>query len=252
VFVDAAVTYYRVSTRKQSLGIDAQRDIVHRFCKAEGIEIIAEFAETETGKGGDAIERRPELKAALDAARKRKCPVIVAKLDRLSRNVHFISGLMAHRVPFITTELGADCDPFMLHIFAALAEKERAMISQRTTAALAVVNKALAERGSWVSRSGRTIDRLGNPNIAEAAARGKAAVTAGADKFADNVLPIIGAIKAGGITTLQGIAEALNARGIKTARGGRWHITTVARLISRSDSLSRKRRDLRQKADDVV
>ena len=95
-----------------------------------------EFVEVETGKGADALDRRPQLKAALAAARKLKCHVAVAKLDRLSRDVHFISGLMAHKVPFLVAELGPDVDPFVLHLFAALAEKERALISTRTRQAL--------------------------------------------------------------------------------------------------------------------
>jgi DNA invertase Pin-like site-specific DNA recombinase len=90
----------------------------------------------ETGKGADALDRRPPLKAALAAARKLKCHVAVAKLDRLSRDVHFISGLMAHKVPFMVAELGPDVDPFVLHLFAALAEKERPLISTRTRQAL--------------------------------------------------------------------------------------------------------------------
>jgi DNA invertase Pin-like site-specific DNA recombinase len=84
------------------------------------------FVEVETGKGSDASERRPQLAAALAEARRKRCSIGVAKLDRLSRDVHFISGLMAHRVPFVVAELGADVDPFILHLFAALAEKERA------------------------------------------------------------------------------------------------------------------------------
>ena len=136
------VAYYRVSTREQGrsgLGIDAQRDAVARFAEAEGFEIVAEHVEIETGKGADALERRPELAAALAAARRngRTCPVAVSKLDRLSRDVHFISGLMAHRTPFLVAELGSDVEPFLLHLYAALAEKERAVISQRTKAALA-------------------------------------------------------------------------------------------------------------------
>jgi DNA invertase Pin-like site-specific DNA recombinase len=91
----------------------------------------------ETGKGSDALERRPQLSAALKAARQHKAPIIVAKLDRLSRDVHFISGLMSHKTPFIVAELGSDADPFMLHLYAALAEKERRLISQRTRDALA-------------------------------------------------------------------------------------------------------------------
>jgi DNA invertase Pin-like site-specific DNA recombinase len=135
-----AVAYCRVSTTRQGrsgLGIEAQKTAIQRFAEAEGLEVIGEYVEIETGKGADALERRPELAAALARARKAKCPVVVAKLDRLSRDVHFISGLMSHRVPFVVAELGADADPFMLHLYAALAEKERALISARTKAALA-------------------------------------------------------------------------------------------------------------------
>jgi DNA invertase Pin-like site-specific DNA recombinase len=98
---------------------------------------MAEFVEVETGKGSDALDRRPQLSAAQKMAQKRKAPIIVAKLDRLSRDVHFISGLMTHRTPFIVAELGADADPFMLHLYAALAKQERRLISQRTKDALA-------------------------------------------------------------------------------------------------------------------
>lgn len=140
VAAQQAVAYYRVSTRRQGrsgLGIEAQRAAVERFAEAEGIEILAEHVETETGKGSDALVRRPKLRAALNEARQAKCPVLVAKLDRLSRDVAFISGLMAQRVPFLVAELGADADPFMLHLYAALAEKERRLIAERTRAALA-------------------------------------------------------------------------------------------------------------------
>jgi DNA invertase Pin-like site-specific DNA recombinase len=137
----SVVSYIRVSTQQQGhsgLGIEAQRAAIVRFAEAEGYTIAAEHVEVETGEGADALDRRPELAAALAAARKLRCPVIVAKLDRLSRDVAFISkDLMAKRVPFIVAELGADADPFMLHLYAALAEKERSLISQRTRAALA-------------------------------------------------------------------------------------------------------------------
>src|SRR6516225_8072129 len=134
------ISYIRVSTGKQGksgLGIEAQREAIARFAAAEGREVLAEFVEVETGKGNDALSRRPKLAEALTKARKAKTPVVVAKLCRLSRDVAFISGLMAHKVPFIVAELGADADPFMLHIYAALAEKERALIADRTRAALA-------------------------------------------------------------------------------------------------------------------
>ncbi|WP_435053811.1 recombinase family protein [Mesorhizobium australicum] len=120
--------------------MEAQRAAVAHFAEAEGIGIIQEFTEVETGKGSDALDRRPQLAAALALARQAKCPVIVAKLDRLSRDVAFIAGLMVQRVPFIVAELGADADPFMLHLYTALAEKERRLISERTNAALASRN----------------------------------------------------------------------------------------------------------------
>src|SRR5450432_1998805 len=134
------VTYVRVSTARQGksgLGLEAQQAALARFAEAEGYNLIQTFEEIETGKGADALDRRPQLTAALKLARRQKAPIIVAKLDRLSRDVHFISGLMTHKTPFIVAELGADADPFMLHLYAALAEKERAMISRRTKDALA-------------------------------------------------------------------------------------------------------------------
>ena len=131
------IAYRRLSKERKGgkppLGLDAQQTIIDAFCKAEGYEVIGAFSEIETGKGSDALDRRPQLAAALAKARKRKCSVLVAKLDRLSRDVAFISGLMAKRVPFIVCELGADVDPFMLHIYAAFAERERRLISQRTS-----------------------------------------------------------------------------------------------------------------------
>ena len=174
------VAYIRVSTQKQGksgLGLDAQRAALARFAEAEGFEIAGEFLEVETGKGSDALDRRPQLAAALAEARKRKCSVLVAKLDRLSRDVAFISGLMAQRVAFIVAELGADADSFMLHVYAALAEKERALISQRTRDAL------------QVAKANGTV--LGNPRLDEVRARGTAATKAEADRFARNTMPII-------------------------------------------------------------
>jgi DNA invertase Pin-like site-specific DNA recombinase len=122
---------------ESGLGLAAQQDAITRFAEAEGRELIAEFVEVESGKGADALNRRPKLAAAIRAARKNKAAVIVSKLDRLSRDVHFISGLMAHKVPFIVAELGPDVDPFVLHLYAALAEKERSLISKRTKEGLA-------------------------------------------------------------------------------------------------------------------
>jgi DNA invertase Pin-like site-specific DNA recombinase len=216
------VSYVRVSTARQGksgLGQDAQREALARFARDNGYEIISEYSETETGKGADALDRRPQLAGALSEAARRRCPVAVAKLDRLSRDVHFISGLMAHRVPFLVAELGADVDPFMIHIYAALAEKERALISQRTSAAL----KAAKARGV----------QLGNPSIRKAQAAGTARVKAEADRFAANVLPVIREAQKAGATSLRAIAEILNARGVRTARGGKWAATQVRDILRR-------------------
>jgi DNA invertase Pin-like site-specific DNA recombinase len=219
-----AVAYIRVSTAQQGrsgLGIEAQRDAIQRFAAAEGIELVAEFVEVETGKGSDALDRRPQLAAALSAARRTGCPVIVAKLDRLSRDVAFIAGLMAQRVPFIVAELGADPDPFMLHLWAALAEKERAMISQRTRDALA--------------RAKANGKQLGNrTNLAEAQASGRQVQVDQARQRAANLLPVVREIQTAGCSTLREIAAVLNRRGIQTPRGGAWTAMAVKRVIDRA------------------
>lgn len=218
----ALITYVRVSTSQQGrsgLGIEAQRQSLFQFAKSEGLEVVREFVEVETGKGSDALDRRPQLKAALAAAKRLKCPVAVAKLDRLSRDVHFISGLMAHRVPFVVAELGADVDPFVLHLFAALAEKERSLISARTRQALA----AAKARGVI----------LGSPMLSKARERALLSIKASADQHAANVLPIIKEAQRAGATTLRAVAEALNARGISTARGGSWHAMSVKNVLDR-------------------
>src|ERR1700726_1595122 len=150
------VAYIRVSTSQQGrsgLGIEAQRQALSQFAQAEGFEVSREFVEVETGKGADAMDRRPQLKAALAAAKRLRCPVAVAKLDRLSRDVHFISGLMAHKVPFIVTELGSDVDPFVLHLFAALAQKERSLISARTKEGLRAAKARGTKLGGWTAGS---------------------------------------------------------------------------------------------------
>lgn len=217
-----AIAYLRVSTAQQGksgLGLEAQRIAITIFAEAEGIKLIAEFQEVETGKGADALNKRPQLAAALSEAKRNDCAVVVAKLDRLSRDVAFISALMAKRTPFIVAELGADVSPFMLHIYAAVAEQERAMISQRTKEALA----AAKSRGV----------KLGNPRLAkaqEAASQRRAAI---ADSFAINVLPIIREIQATG-ASLRKTAAALNARGVPTARGGKWAATQISDILKRS------------------
>jgi len=217
----AAISYIRVSTQKQGrsgLGLDAQREAIKRFAEAEGFEIVETFVEVETGKGADALDRRPRLAAAIAAARKAKGRIIVAKLDRLSRDVAFISSLMAQRVPFIVTELGADADPFMLHIYAALAEKERALISARTKEAL----RAAKARGV----------KLGGPNEQSLLNRDEAL------RRARELLPLMRELAS---MSANEAAHELNRRGIATPRGGRWHAATVLRLRERIEEEERAR-----------
>jgi len=206
------IAYIRVSDEKtqgvSGLGLEAQQATIARFADTEGFHIVETFIEVETAKG-DTLAKRPKLAAALAAAKAAGCAVIVAKLDRLSRDVHFISGLMTKRVPFIVCALGLNVDPFMLHIYAALAEKERAMISERTVAALA----AAKERGV----------KLGGPN-------GCAVQKNRAQAFAESLRPVLAEIDH---LSSRAIAAELNARGIKTATGGAWQSETVLRLINR-------------------
>ena len=213
-----AVIYRRVSTSEQGksgLGLEAQASALARFCAAEGFEVIAGFDDVGSGKLG--LEGRPGLTAALAKAARLKCPVVVSKLDRLSRDVAFISGLMARGVPFIVAELGADVDPFVLHLFAALGQKERQLISQRTKDALA----PMVGTG-----------RLGNKtNLTEAQARGRAGNVAASAAFARRVLPLVGRLKAGGLS-MNAIAGQLNASNMPTMRGGQWTAKAISRVIS--------------------
>ena len=216
-----AIAYTRVSTAKQGssgLGMAAQEAAISAFCAQHGYEIAAQYGEVETGKGHDALGRRPQLAAALAHARKLKAPVVVAKLDRLGRDVHFISGLMANRVPFIVAELGIDTDPFMLHIYAALAQKERALISARTKAAL----KAAKARGV----------KLGNPDAREALVSARAARWGDTTPKRAAALKAIKEIVASGIVSARGIARELTARRVPTPTGSStWAPAQVQRLL---------------------
>jgi DNA invertase Pin-like site-specific DNA recombinase len=215
------VSYIRVSTQKQGksgLGLEAQRHRITQFAESEGHTIANEFVEVETGKGADALDRRPVLAAALAEARRRRCPVVVAKLDRLSRDVAFIATLMVERVPFIVAELGADVDPFMLHIYAAVAEKERQLISQRTRDGLA----AAKARGV----------RLGAKDWDVSLENARKSQTSHAKLKAKNIMAVITQIQSSGVTSLAGTARVLEARGIRTPRGKlTWQATQVRNII---------------------
>ncbi|MFN3890671.1 MAG: recombinase family protein [Beijerinckiaceae bacterium] len=225
-----AIAYLRVSTAEQGgsgLGIEAQRVAVQRFAEAEGITITGEFVEVETGKGSDALERRPKLSAALAEARLRQSPVIVAKLDRLSRDVHFISGLMANRVPFIVAELGKDVDPFALHLYAALAEKERKLISERTKRALEAAKARGTQLGGW-----RGKHTLTDESRERAAVALREKLTAQATAKAEDLREVIAGLGEG--LSMGEMARELTRLRVKTPRGGdKWQAVQVQRVLAR-------------------
>jgi DNA invertase Pin-like site-specific DNA recombinase len=209
------VAYYRVSTAQQGqsgLGLEAQREAVMRYLSQGGWPPLAEFKEVETGKGSNALAKRPQLQAALAFARKHKATLIIAKLDRLARNVAFISQLMEAGVPFVAAD-NPHAQPLTIHILAAVAEHERNMISERTKAALA----ASKARGRVLGANGHV---LAKQNKAEAV---------------DRLAPIaerLRAFKAEGLT-LRRIAETLNAEGIASPGGASWHPGNVQRALVR-------------------
>jgi len=219
-----AIIYTRVSTaeqRKSGLGLQSQLDSVNEFCIKERINVIASYQESESGKGFDAIDKRPQLARALAHAKKENASLIVSKLDRLSRNVAFISSLMEMKVAFIVAQLGKDADPFMLHLYAALSEKEREMISTRTKAALAVLKAKGVVLGNQT-------------NLDEARLLSNATNKEQASKFADKVMATILQFRNQG-DTLPAIADKLNNMGVKTRRGGKWYSSTVSNILKRAN-----------------
>lgn len=199
------ITYFRVSTDKQDYGIDAQRRAVADFLA--GVKPVASFTEKETGKTAD----RPQLQAALAACRKHKATLVIAKLDRLARNVAFIAGLMETKVPFVCTDM-PNATPFMLHVYAAVAEEERRMIAARTRAGLA----AARERGVI----------LGSPRLPEQNAARQAAAAERARAIRDEMQQL-------SRMSAHAAAAELNRRGIATATGAPWSARTVIRVRER-------------------
>jgi len=219
--LQTAYGYCRQSTAKQErsgLGIQAQEDAIRQFADKESIQLLDVVVETESGSVND----RPVLTTLLERAKRDNSYVIVSKLDRLSRKVSFVAALMDRGVPFITVETGMSVEPFLLHIYAAFAEMERERIRVRTAEAL----KKAKSRGV----------KLGNPNWRNALVSACDGNRKGADEFAGDIYPIIQEIRSAGLTSFTAIAQALNARGIKTRRGRSWHPTTVKRLIGRAES----------------
>jgi DNA invertase Pin-like site-specific DNA recombinase len=211
------IAYLRVSTARQGqsgLGLEAQQSAVHGFVKQHGGAILQTFIEIESGKRSD----RPELAKALAAAKKAKATLLIAKLDRLARNVAFVANLMEAGVDFVA------CDqPFAnrltVHILSAVAEDEARRISERTKAALA----AAKARGV----------KLGSPRAKQTIAKARAARSSYARKANAGTQAVIADIKASGVASLTGIAKALQARGIKTPGGSTdWRPVQVARLLA--------------------
>jgi DNA invertase Pin-like site-specific DNA recombinase len=219
-----AVGYIRVSTRKQGnsgLGLEAQQTAIEAFCKQRSATLLQTFTEVESGKLSD----RPQLKQALHLAKVTGATVVIAKLDRLSRNAAFLLTLRDSGARFIAADM-PDANEMTVGIMAVVAEHERQATSKRTAEAL----KAAKARGK----------RLGNPNGAAAlqrANKGNAAsvqaIRSAADRHAEDLRPVIASMQAEGLSSLGAIAEALNSRGMLTPRGGQWHKSSVRNLLNR-------------------
>ncbi|GAB3282858.1 recombinase family protein [Larkinella harenae] len=208
-----ALAYYRVSTDRQGksgLGLEAQQEAVRLFAEREGFQITAHFTEIESGKKNN----RPQLMVALAKCRKEKATLIIAKLDRLGRNVAFISNLMESRVDFKAVD-NPYANKLMVHLLAAFAEHEREQISIRTKDAL----QAAKRRGVKLGKNGSV---LGEKNSSDS------------DRFAEELRPTIEEIRRQGITTIRAIRDELNRRQVPTLRyGTAWHHTTVHALLKR-------------------
>jgi DNA invertase Pin-like site-specific DNA recombinase len=214
-----AVAYYRVSTSGQEqsgLGLDAQREAVARYLGGGGWELVDEFTETETGKGSNALAKRPKLRAALELCKRRGATLVVAKLDRLARNVHFVSGLLEAGCEFVAVDM-PQANKAMVHMHSLMAEWERDQISQRTKAALA----AAKANGTKLGVAGAANLRR---NIEE---RQDAA-----NAFAAKLAGVVEGFQARGLSQRRMVAE-LNTVGIKVPRGGAWSLRQVQHLLAR-------------------
>lgn len=213
----SVVTYYRVSTQRQGvsgLGLEAQRHAVQEHLNGHAHEIVAEFIEIESGKRND----RPKLVEAIELCRKRKATLIIAKLDRLARNVHFISGLLDSGIEFTAVD-NPHANKMMIQLLAVFAEHEREQISKRTKEALAAAKARGVKLGA---RDQKTLSNMGNRAIATAA-----------EEFAEKLRLTIEGLKAQGIVSASAIAEELNRKSVASAKGGSWSAATARRLLRR-------------------
>lgn len=214
--------YYRVSTDRQGhsgLGLEAQREAVNRYLNGGNWELIAAFQETESGKDND----RPELQRALQLCKVTGATLLIAKLDRLSRNAAFILQLQDAGVRFTAVD-NPQVNDTVVGILAVIAQDERKRISERTKQAL----QAAKARGQTLGNGGKTAHHLvpGNPKAVHA-------VQENASERAEALRPIVAEVLAGGYSTTRQVAAELNRRGILTARGGQWHAASVKRLRER-------------------
>lgn len=216
------VSYLRVSTARQGasgLGLEAQRAAVAGHLNSGDWTHLREIVEIESGKRND----RPALAEALRLCRQQKATLVIAKLDRLARNVHFISGLMESGVEFVAVDMPS-ANRFVVHILAAVAEQEAEAISKRTKAALV----AAKERGTVLG--GR---RVSAERFREIGVAARQTFSVQAAKGRAQVLPGIVEIQGKGISTLRAIAAELNARSIDAPRGGPWSAVQVQRVLAR-------------------
>ncbi|QTP55666.1 recombinase family protein [Billgrantia sulfidoxydans] len=231
------VAYQRVSTARQGvsgLGLAAQAQAIEEYAAQRGGIVLASFTEVESGKNND----RPELEKALHLANVTGATLVIAKLDRLSRNAAFLLTLRDSGVRFIAADM-PDANDLTVGVMALVAQQEREAISKRTREAL----KAAKARGV----------KLGNPNGAAALKRagkgnsaGVEAIKADADHHALNLAPVVRGLKTEGVTSLGAIADALNSRGMLTPRGGSWHKSSVRNLLNRLDRLLGTPEDVRE------
>lgn len=227
------VAYYRVSTAKQGasgLGLAAQKAAVRDYLNGGAWELVGEFEEVESGKTAD----RPALARAMELCDLTGARLLIAKLDRLSRNVHFLSGLMERGVDFVALDM-PDANKLTIHIMAAVAQQEREAISARTKVALGAIKARLEDGSGHISkRSGAAIQRLGNPQGLKVSRPdlGTAAIKARADAFAVKVRPMIVELRQEGLS-FAAVADQLNARKVRTARGSTWTGMAVKRALER-------------------
>jgi DNA invertase Pin-like site-specific DNA recombinase len=223
----ALVAYYRVSTQKQGasgLGLDAQVAAVDAYARANDAAILAVYREVESGRRAD----RPELAKAVAHAKRSGATLVIAKLDRLARNVHFLSGLMESGVEFVACD-NPHANRLTIHILAAVAEDEARRISERTRAALA----AYMARGGVLGAARPGAPRLTAEARGRGAGAGSAATKARAENDYADLVPVVVALKAEGLSLRQ-VAARLNADGHTTRRGCPWNAVQVRRVLSRA------------------